>query len=60
MTSNGTSSEAPVWGIQLWRPASDSDSDWSMPMPSPATAVTMRYWKRPTTAAARAGTTNRV
>ena len=31
-----------------------------MPMPIPAITVGIRYWNRPTTAAASAGTTNSV
>ena len=57
---SGTSSAAPVCGIHDTSPTSESASDCSMPMPMPATTIGTMFWNRPTTAAARAGTTNRV
>ena len=60
MTSSGTSSAAPVRGIQSCCCTSDAASDWSMPMANPARTAGTRYWNRPTTAAASAGTMNSV
>jgi hypothetical protein len=60
MTIKGTSSAMPVWGSHECWLASESASDCSMPMAMPAATMGRRYWNRPTTAAASAGTTNSV
>ena len=60
MTTNGMASPRPCWGSQVHTVMSLVISDWAQPISSPASAVSQNDWNRPTSAAARAGTTNRV
>ncbi len=60
MTISGTSSDEPVCGSHECWAASERASACSMPMAMPASTIGTRYWNRPTTAAASAGTTNKV
>ena len=60
MTTNGSASGSPCWGSQVQTVMSLSISDWAQPISRPASAVIQNDWNRPTSAAARAGTTNRV
>ena len=60
MTANGRASDSPCCGSQVQTVMSLSISDCAQPSSRPASAVIQNDWNRPTSAAARAGTTNRV
>ena len=60
MTMNGRASPRPCWGSQVQTVMSLVISDWAQPISRPASAVSQNDWNRPTSAAARAGTTNSV
>ena len=60
ITTSGTISPIPDWGIHEYFPDRKTSQAWIIPMPIPARAVGTRYLNSPTMAAASAGTTKSV